>query len=208
MAFSRVSRVAAAIACAVLSGRAQSADLLSSKLPLTVDAASSEVDYRANTIVLRDVTLSQGDVTVTAQRCEAVGGLNADDSRWTLTGDVKMRIEQRGNLSSDRAVVTFKNKRIETAVATGSPARFEQNETATGRVAQGHAREIEYAVNKGTVRLSQDAWVSSQGREITGPLLVYDIRAQHLEAESTPESGQRVHIRIDPSAEKRPGSPQ
>src|SRR5262249_13635902 len=143
MAFSPVSRVAAAIACAVLLARAQAAELLSSKLPLTVDAASSEVDYRSNTIVLRDVTLSQGDVTVTAQRCEAVGGLSADDSRWTLTGNVKMHIEQRGNLSSDRAVVTFRNKRIDTAVATGSPAQFEQNEAATGRVAHGRAREIE-----------------------------------------------------------------
>jgi len=119
-----------------------------------------------------------------------------------------MHIEQRGNLSSDRAVVTFRNKRIDTAVATGAPAQFEQNEAATGRVAQGHAREIEYAVNKGTVRLSQDAWISSQGREITGPLLVYDIRAQHLEAESTPDSGQRVHIKIVPPTDKTPGSPQ
>jgi len=40
------------------------------------------------------------------------------------------------------------------------------------------------------------------------PLLVYDIRAQHLEAESTPDSGQRVHIKIVPPTDKTPGSPQ
>ena len=208
MAFSPASRVLTAVACTLALARSHGAELLSPKLPLTVDAASSELDYKANTIVLRDVTLSQGDVTVTAQRCEAVGGLNADNSRWTLTGNVRMHIEQRGNLTSDRAVVTFRNKRIETATATGAPAEFEQHEAGSDQVAHGRAREIEYAVTAGTIRLLQDAWISSQGREITGPLLVYDIRAQHLEAESAPGSGQRVHIKITPPTDKPPGNAQ
>jgi lipopolysaccharide transport protein LptA len=204
----RIVRVLSAATCGLIACTASGAELLSKKLPLTVDAASTEVDYRSNTVVLRDVTLSQGEVTVTAERAEANGGLDMENSRWTLTGAVRIHIDQRGDLASDRAVVTFKNKRIDKATATGEPATFEQRQAGSDQVAHGRAHEIEYAVDAGTVRLSQNAWVSSAGREITGPLLVYNIREQHLEAESSPTSGQRVHITITPPAEKPPDHAQ
>jgi lipopolysaccharide transport protein LptA len=203
-----LSRACLIIVTVLLACAANAAELLSRKLPLTVDAASSEVDYKSNRIILRDVALSQGDITVTAQRAEAAGGLDTENSRWTLTGNVRIKINQRGNLSSDRAVVAFKNKRIDTATVTGNPAEFEQHEAGSDQVAHGHAREIEYAVNAGTIRLKQDAWVSSAGREITGPLLVYNIREQHLEAVSSPDTGERVHIVITPPGDKTPDGPK
>ena len=52
----------------------------------------------------------------------------------------------------------------------------------------------------GTVRLSNEAWLSDGQNEISGPLLVYNIRGQTMQAESAP-GGQRVHITItQPSA--------
>ena len=67
-------------------------------------------------------------------------------------------------------------------------------------MARGHADEIVYDVNEGTVRLSNDAWLSDGVNEISGPLLVYNIRAQRVQAATQPGSDQRVHITITPQS--------
>jgi lipopolysaccharide transport protein LptA len=59
-------------------------------------------------------------------------------------------------------------------------------------------------VNNGTVRLSKDAWLSDGQNEISGPLLVYDIRAQRIQAATSPGSDQRVHIIIQPQSVPKP----
>ena len=50
-------------------------------------------------------------------------------------------------------------------------------------MARGHAREIVYDVSDGTVRLSNDAWLSDGLNEISGQLLIYNIRKQALQAD-------------------------
>ena len=67
-------------------------------------------------------------------------------------------------------------------------------------LARGHADEIVYDVNEQTVRLSKDAWLTDGQGELKGPLLVYNIRAQTVKAESTPTDQERIKITIDPRA--------
>jgi hypothetical protein len=40
---------------------------------ITLDAASSEVDYRANALLFRDIIITQGKVRVVAQRARSTG---------------------------------------------------------------------------------------------------------------------------------------
>ena len=72
-------------------------------------------------------------------------------------------------------------------------------------MARGHADEIVYDVGDGTVRLADDAWLSDGQNEISGPLLVYNIRAQRVQAATQPGSGERVHITIQPNAPPESG---
>ena len=65
-------------------------------------------------------------------------------------------------------------------------------------MARGHADEIIYDVNEGTVRLTDNAWLSDGTNEISGPLLVYNIRAQRVQAAAQSGTDQRVHIIIQP----------
>jgi len=167
------------------------------QLPITVDAASSEVDYRTNTVVFSQVKISQGAMTVQADHAHA-SGLNFANSRWTFDGHVRIDAEPRGNLRADQAVVEFRDNRILRATATGKPAQFEQPRGVSQQMARGHADEIVYDVNEGTVRLSNNAWLSDGTNEISGPLLVYNIRAQRVQAAAQPGSDQRVHITIQP----------
>jgi lipopolysaccharide transport protein LptA len=167
------------------------------QLPITVDAASSEVDYRTNMVVFSQVVISQGAMRVQADHAHA-SGLNFANSRWTFDGHVRIDAEPRGSLRADQAVVEFHDNHIMRATATGKPAEFEQPRGDSQQLARGHADEIVYDVHEGTVRLSNDAWLSDGTNEITGPLLVYNIRAQRVQAAAQPGSDQRVHITIQP----------
>ena len=174
-----------------------------SGLPVSLDAASSEVDARTNTLVFKNVVISQGDMRVQAEHARATG-LNFANSRWDFDGNVRIDGEQRGNLRSDQAVIEFKDNHIARATITGKPAEFEQKRANSDAVARGHADEILYDVNDGTVRLTKDAWLSDGQNEISGPLLVYNIREQRVQATAAPNAApggdQRVHINIAPHA--------
>jgi lipopolysaccharide transport protein LptA len=169
--------------------------------PINLDAASSEVDYKTNTVVFKDVVISQCAMRVSAEHARATG-LNFANSRWTFDGNVKIDADQRGSIRSDAAVVEFKDNHIARATVTGKPAEFQ--EQREGVLARGHADEIVYDVNEQTVRLSKDAWLSDGQGEMKGPLLVYNIRAQTIKAESVPGDPGRIRITIDPNS--KPGS--
>ena len=174
-----------------------------SGLPVSVDAASSEVDYKTNTVVFKSVVISQGAMRVQAEQAHATG-LNFANSRWNFEGHVRIDAEEHGSLRSDQAVVEFKDNHIARATITGKPAEFEQKRANSDQVARGHADEILYDVNDGTVRLTDDAWLSDGQNEISGPVLVYNIREQQIQAAAAPNaaagSDQRVHISIAPHA--------
>ena len=171
----------------------------SRQLPITVDAASSEVDYRTNTVVFAQVVISQGAMRVQADHAHA-SGLNFANSRWTFEGHVRIDAAPSGSLRADQAVVEFRDNRIVRATAHGKPAEFEQPRADSQQMARGHANEIVYDVNEGTVRLAEDAWLTDGTNEISGPLLVYNIRAQRVQAATQSGTDQRVHIVIQPQS--------
>jgi lipopolysaccharide export system protein LptA len=185
----------------------------SADLPITIDAASASVDYKTNTLEYNQVVISQGPTRVQADHAHA-SGLNFANSRWTFDGHVRIDTEPRGNLRADQAVVDFKDNHISRATVTGKPATFEQQRAGSQQVASGHADEIVYDVIEGTVRLASDAWLSDGQNEISGPLLVYNIKAQHVQAAATPGTSERVHIVIAPQnapgakGKNEPGKPQ
>jgi len=172
--------------------------------PITLDAESSQMDYKNNAIDFRQVVISQCSTRVQADHAHATG-LNFANSRWTFDGNVHIDAEQRGSLRSDEAVVEFKDNRIARATITGKPAEFEQKRADSGQPARGHADEIVYDVSNGTVRLSNDAWLTNGQTEVSGSLLVYNIRGQSLQAGAAPGTDTRVHIKIPTGAVQNPG---
>jgi lipopolysaccharide transport protein LptA len=202
-ASSRSNRAIAAMLAALLAIAASAQDRR--QLPISLDAASSDVDYRSNRVRFKDVTITQGDTTVQAERAEATG-LDFADSRWVFEGQVRIRVPQQGELRSERAVVEFKANRIERATIKGQPAEFEQQRVDSDLMARGRAGAIEYNVEDGTVKLTEEAWLTDGRNEITGPLLVYNIRAQRVQAATEPGDKQRVRITINPATTESPQS--
>lgn len=172
------------------------------KLP--IDVVASKIDSKGDSVVLQDVVITQGETKVQADHAHATGLDDFDNSHWTFEGNVRINGEQHGSLKSDQAVVEFRNKYLSKATITGSPAEFEQQRTDTDEMARGHARQIVYNVGDGTVRLSDDAWLSDGHNSISGPELVYNIREQRVQAATEPGSDHKVHIVIDPNANGDP----
>lgn len=169
---------------------------------ISLDAQSTELDYKNNNLVFRKVRIAQGAMSVTADLAQATG-LDFENSRWIFHGNVKIAMDQ-GQLTSDEADVTFVKKLLAKAVVNGNPASFEQRIAKSGKLAQGRADSIEYDVAKGVVHFSKNAWLSDGQNEIRGESLKYNVLSQTIVAESSEQGSQRVHIIITPQAVPKP----
>jgi len=167
-----------------------------------------EMNYRKNNAVLRDVEITQCGMRITAGEARINGGLNFDNSQWNISGDVRITVEG-GSLTSDKAVVTFRNKLLSAATITGTPAQFEQKRE-DGTMARGRANTIDYDTASGLVSFSTNAWLSYGRNEITGQQLVYNIRAQGMQPQAKPDTGSgtgRIRVVIQPDKPPQLPSP-
>ncbi len=162
----------------------------------TFDAASSDVDYKTHSGSFKQITISQGKITVRADQAHATG-LGRTSGQWTLKGHVRIHAPPHGSLNADRAVVEVSSSHITQVTVSGNPAQFTQQGMMSGKTARGHADQIVYDVGTGTVQLSQDAWLSDGRNQISGPLVRYNILKDRIEATSG-GAGERVHITIAP----------
>lgn len=203
--------VGAALVCTTLAAligtlvpleRAEAASLDKCKGNIEVDGDALEGDLHQNVSVMRNVTIKGCDARIKARSARFTKP-DFDDSRWTLEGDVQINMESpAGSLSSDRAVVSFRNNHIDRVTITGKPAQFQQTRTDSKTTAYGRAGQIIYELGAGTIHLTDNAWVCDGSREMRSAKLVYDLGKQQLNATSAPagSGGGRVHLTIDPRA--------
>ena len=184
------------LACAP---RAEAASLgkCSSKIEVVGDAL--EGNLHENVSAVRNVIITGCDARIEAKLARFTKP-DFDDSRWTFEGDVRIRMDSpQGSLSSDKAVVSFRNNQIDRVTITGKPAQFQQKRSDSDATAYGRAGQIIYELGKGTIDLTDSAWVCDGSREMSSTRLQYDLTKQQLNASSTP-GGQRVRLTIDPRA--------
>lgn len=174
-----------------------------SEMPIDLQAASSDFDYKNNSLLFKRVTITQGGLVVTAQQASATG-LEFENSEWRLAGDVKITVPG-GQLTSDEARVLFRNNAIVRASIKGVPAAFEQRLRGNDQVARGRAGAIDYNVQESTVRLTGDAWLTDGQNEIRGNTLVYDIGRERVQANPNEKDPGGVRITINPP--KKPVPP-
>jgi lipopolysaccharide transport protein LptA len=167
-----------------------------SEMPINLEAASSDFDYRNNSLLFKRVTITQGGLVVTAQQASATG-LEFENSEWRLEGDVRITVPG-GHLASSEARVMFRNNAIVRATIKGAPAAFEQRLREADQVARGRAGAIDYNVQESTVRLTGDAWLSDGQNEIRGNTLVYDIGRERVQANPDEKDPGGVRITINP----------
>jgi len=146
--------------------------------PIHLEARSSDVDYKNNTLAFHTVKITQGAYAIEADHATATG-LEFKASHWVFTGNVRITMPD-GSLASDEARIEFVSDAIATAQITGAPAVFEQRRD--NRVAHGRAQHIDYDFAAATVQLRDDAQLSDGEKQLSGQMIVYDMRQQRLRA--------------------------
>lgn len=144
------------------------------QLPIQLTASSLNYDSNKGVVEYGAVTITQGEVRITADSAVTTG-VNFDDSNWKFQGTVRISMPD-GALASDTADVRFARGEVESASVTGAPATFEQKRK--DELAQGRADRIDYDLKRGTVELTGSAWLSDGKTEITGETLVYSTANQ------------------------------
>jgi lipopolysaccharide transport protein LptA len=187
---------------------AASADREGCNEPLCYTA--SRLEAERNRMVLHDINIvdtTRGITRIKADLAEA-NGQDLGNSEWVLTGHVQVFMPQ-GKLSADKATVQFLNKRIASMSAQGAPAEFEHSIDTDGQngapgdtgnrghgaieSAHGHAREINYDMERDLLKLDGDSWLSDGCNEINSQSIVYDIANQKVRADAAPGGATQVH---------------
>jgi lipopolysaccharide export system protein LptA len=174
VAFSFHKAIMAAALPLALCAAAQAEDR--TRLPIKVEARSSDFDYQNNVLVFNGITIVQGDIRITAERAVA-SGLDFEDSSWEFSGGVSITDADAG-LASDVARVRFAGGDVQSATVTGTPATFQQRRE--NELTQGRANRIDYDLGRGTVELAGDAWLTDGRNEVASSTLVYSTETQRI----------------------------
>ncbi len=171
------------------------------RLPISLDADSSEFDRRNNLMIFRGLRITQGAIGIEAERGQTLFGGDTSpdfrDSIWRFESDVRIDVETT-NILCETAELTFRDHRLASAVATGDPARFRDTRPGEGTLTTGKAARFEYDLTAGRITFSGDARISEGSNTITGDLLVYDLEDQVVTARGREGEDGKVSLTIVP----------
>jgi len=189
------------LACVITGAWAQLPDIeLQKTLPIALDADSSEFDRKNDKLLFSGLRITQGSLHIEADEAEA-SRLDFENSQWTFTGNVV--IENVGTKAfCDHAEILFKDHLIENARMSGSPVKFSQIRPEDDSVTRGRANIMEYSLQDGIIRMSEDAWLSDGANEVSGNRITYDLVREYIMADAD-ESGQ-VRMKINPPEKDLP----
>ncbi len=173
---------------------AQGADL---RLPISLDADSTDYDGKSSMLMFRGLRLSQGTIGVEADEGRA-SKLDFQDSVWRFEGNVIIDIDD-GHIECNSADLQFSDHKLRLATIQGSPATFELRRAGSDQVTYAEAGLLEYDLDTGIVEFSDNAKITEGGNQISSSYLVYNIREQRIKAQSGVNGNDKVKITYTPS---------
>ena len=168
------------------------------EIPQAIDlqAKSSTYDRNSGHLVFAEVTISQGEMSVSANLAEATE-LEFENAAWIFTGNVQISTVE-ALISGDKAVINFQDHRLVRANISGQPATINWESSDSDEAIFGQASELVYNREAGTLSLTGDAVLRSGISEISGNTLLYDFNAEQVVAGSLDDASQGVRITITP----------
>jgi lipopolysaccharide transport protein LptA len=176
---------------------AQESDL---RLPISLDADSTNYDGKSSMLMFRELKLTQGNIGVQADEGRA-SKLDFEDSIWQFTGNVVIDTEN-GRVECDSADLKFSGHQLRQATVTGSPATFETRRPGNEEITTAEARRLNYDFIAGSIEFSGDAVIMEGGNKISSDVLVYDIVNQRINAQSDSSGDRRVKITYTPKEDQ------
>ncbi len=175
---------------------AQDSDL---RLPISLDADSTNYDGKSSMLMFRGLKLSQGTIGIEADVGRA-SKLDFQDSVWRFEGNVIIDVDN-GHIECDSADLQFSDHQLRLAIITGSPATFEMKRPGSEEPTYAEANELQYDISAGVIEFSGAASITEGGNQITSNFLVYNIKEQRINALSSGDGDSKVKITYTPQEE-------
>jgi len=173
------------------------AQLTDLRLPISLDADSTDYDGKRSMLRFKGLRLSQGNIGIEADEGLA-SKLDFEDSVWKFTGSVIIDVEN-GHIECDSADLQFLNHQLTLAVVEGSPATFELTRQGSDEPTYAEAGKLKYNLESGIIEFSEEATITENGNQISANFLAYDIKEQRVNAESSGSDDGRVRITYTPA---------
>lgn len=191
--------LAASLAAALATGLAISAgDSLAQepdlRLPITLDADSTDYDRKNSMAIFTGLRLTQGSIGIQADEGRAAQP-DFEDSIWQFSGNVVIDVEN-GHMESDTADLKFSGHQLQLATVTGAPATFEMRRPGSDVVTYAEAGHVRYDFEAGAVEFSGNAVIIEGCNQISSNHLVYNIREQRIK--SGGDGDEKVKITYTP----------
>jgi lipopolysaccharide transport protein LptA len=168
------------------------------RLPISLDADSTDYDGKSSMLMFRGLRLSQGSTNIEADIGRA-SKLDFKDSVWVFSGNVVIDVDA-GHIECDSAELSFTDTQLRLAAITGTPATFELHRPGTDEVTYAQAGSLQYDLTSGVVEFSDEAVITEGGNQISSSFLVYNIKEQRINAQSAGDDDERVKITVIPDA--------
>lgn len=168
------------------------------KLPISLDADSTDYDGKNSMLMFSGLRLTQGSIGIQADEGRA-SKLDFKDSVWHFNGNVIVDVEN-GHIECETADLSFAEHELLTAIITGSPATFEMRRPDSDEVTYAEAGRLEYDFRNGVVTFSDQASITEGGNQISSTTLVYNIAEQRINAQSGGEGDPKVRITYTPGS--------
>ena len=172
-------------------------------LPISLDADSTDYDGKSAMLMFEGLRLTQGNIGVQADKGLA-SKLDFEDSVWQFSGNVVIDTES-GHIECDDANLQFSGHQLTLASISGSPATFSLERSGAEGVTRAQAGRLDYDFTTGVVEFSGNAIITEGGNQISSDYLVYDIKAQRINAQSAGEGEPRVKIIYTPQSTSAAG---
>lgn len=174
---------------------AQGGDL---RLPISLDADSTDYDGKSSMLMFRGLRLSQGTTNIEADIGRA-SKLDFQDSVWHFTGNVIIDVDA-GHIECESAELTFTDTQLRFAAIQGTPATFELRRPDSDEITHAQAGRLQYDLDAGVVEFSEEAIITEGGNQISSSFLVYNLKEQRIKAQSAADSDEKVKITVIPGA--------
>lgn len=175
---------------------AQSSDL---RLPITLQADSTNYDGKSSMMMFQGLRLTQGSINIEADEGRA-SKLDFEDAVWHFTGNVIIDVDA-GHIESESAELRFTDTQLRLAIIVGSPATFELKRPGSNETTYAQAGRLKYDLTTGVVEFSDNAVITEGGNQISSSFLMYNIVEQRINAQSS-DDGVPVQITVIPEASR------
>ncbi len=143
---------------------------------------------------------SQQPITIQSDTAEQTS--NKKGEVTVYKGSVVI-IQGSMRLEGSKVIIFSKNRSVNRVIATGKPARFQQQSGINDSPVKAYGNRIEYHVTSDNIVLLYNAGIYQDQSTVSGQRIDYNIVTERIKAKGKDDKSTRVHMVLEPDKQKQ-----